>query len=164
MVSQRFTKSSSTPLGSLWTLIYFLDSHGAFTTYIHAAQYGHHCIVRTVDTDVVVLAVMVVETQPVKFEVWLAFVLGRISDTLSIGSTQNSSSSRTKEITRTLRILYVLCINWLSLFVGRGKKTAWAVWNSFPDLTRALLKLAHAPKKIEEHCLHVIMKLVILFL
>ena len=37
----------------------------------HATQHGHHQIlVRTVDTDVVVLAVMVAETLPAKHEVW----------------------------------------------------------------------------------------------
>ena len=36
----------------------------------HATQHGHHQIlVRTVDTDVVVLAVMVAETLPAKHEV-----------------------------------------------------------------------------------------------
>ena len=35
----------------------------------------------------------------------------------------------------------------VSAFVGHGKKTAWAVWSSFPDLTSALLELAHAPNE-----------------
>ena len=30
----------------------------------------------------------------------------------------------------------------VSGFVGHGKKTAWTVWNSFPNLTTALLELA----------------------
>ena len=48
----------------------------------HATQHGHHQIlVRTVDTDVVVLAVMVAETLPAKHEVWVTFGAGKISDT-----------------------------------------------------------------------------------
>ena len=44
----------------------------------HAAQHGHHQIlVHTVDTDVVVLAVMVDETLPAEDEVWLAFGTGK---------------------------------------------------------------------------------------
>ena len=40
----------------------------------HAAQHDHHQIlVRTVDIDVVVLAVMVAATLPAGMEVWLAF-------------------------------------------------------------------------------------------
>ena len=44
----------------------------------HAAQHDHHHIlVRTVDTDVVVLAVMVAETLPADNEVWIAFGTGK---------------------------------------------------------------------------------------
>ena len=44
----------------------------------HAAQHDHHHIlVRTVDTDVVVLAVMVAETLPADNEVWIAFGSGK---------------------------------------------------------------------------------------
>ena len=50
----------------------------------------------------------------------------------------------------------------VSAFVGHGKKTAWAVWNSFSDLTRALLALAHTPNMIQEQCLHTIERFVIL--
>ena len=51
----------------------------------HAAQHGHHQIlVRTVDTDVVVLPVMVAETLPTKLEVWVAFGAGKISNTLVV--------------------------------------------------------------------------------
>ena len=44
----------------------------------HAAQHVHHQIlVRTVDTDVVVLAVMVAETLSAEVEIWLAFGTGK---------------------------------------------------------------------------------------
>ena len=44
----------------------------------HAAQQGHHQIqVRTVDTDVVVLAVMVVQKLPAGDELWVAFGTGK---------------------------------------------------------------------------------------
>ena len=36
------------------------------------------------------------------------------------------------------------------------------VWNSFSDLTNALLELAHAPNVIQEQCLHTIERFVIL--
>ena len=49
---------------------------------LHVAQHGHHQIlVRTVDKNVVVLAVMVAETLPAKHEVWVAFGVGKNSDT-----------------------------------------------------------------------------------
>ena len=50
----------------------------------------------------------------------------------------------------------------MSAFVGHGKKTAWATWNSFPELTDALLELAHAPTEIPEQSMLVIERFVIL--
>ena len=50
----------------------------------------------------------------------------------------------------------------MTAFVGHGKKTAWAVWKSFPELTNALLELAHAPTEISEQAIHVIEMFVIL--
>ena len=45
----------------------------------NAAQHGHRQIlVRTVDTDVVVLPVMVAETLTAKHEVWVAFGAGKL--------------------------------------------------------------------------------------
>ena len=45
---------------------------------VHAAQQGHHqMLVRTVDTDVVVLAVMVAETLLANDEIWIAFGAGK---------------------------------------------------------------------------------------
>ena len=43
-----------------------------------AAQHGHHQIqVRTVDTDVVVLAVLVVQKIPARDDLWVAFGTGK---------------------------------------------------------------------------------------
>ena len=39
----------------------------------------------------------------------------------------------------------------VSSFLGHGKKTAWAVWAVFPELTHALLKLSSAPNDIRTH-------------
>ena len=76
----------------------------------HAAQHGHHKIlVRTVDTDVVVLAVMVAETLPAEDEVWLAFGTGKHFRYLH-GSPPANSLSWTREVTCPP---YVSCTNWL---------------------------------------------------
>ena len=127
----------------------------------HAAQHGHHQIlVRTVDTDVVVLAVTAVEKLPVEVEVWLAFGTGKNFRYLPA---HKIAAHLGPEKSLALPMFHALTgCDTVSAFVGHGKKTAWAVWNSFPDLTRALLELAHAPAKIEEQCLHVIERFVIL--
>ena len=43
----------------------------------HAALRGHKILIRTVDTDVVVLAVSVAETLGPEYELWLAFGTGK---------------------------------------------------------------------------------------
>ena len=50
----------------------------------------------------------------------------------------------------------------MSSFANHGKKTAWAVWNVFPELTEALLKLSLAPSEIPEQVLRTIERFVIL--
>lgn len=50
----------------------------------------------------------------------------------------------------------------VSSFVGHGKKTAWAVWNSLPELTDALLRLACAPTEIPEQSMQTIERFVVL--
>jgi len=62
----------------------------------HAAQQGHQGIlIRTVDTDVVVLAVMVSQTLPASSEVWLAIGTGKFSIP---GSPQNVFPFGAREI------------------------------------------------------------------
>ena len=51
--------------------------------------------------------------------------------------------------------------NTVSFFGGRGKKTAWDVWNVFPELTPVLKAMLMLPEDIEETCLGVIERLVI---
>ena len=62
----------------------------------HATQHGYHQIlVRTVDTDVVVLAVMVAETLPAKHEVWVNLEQAKFP---ILGSPSNCSSSGIREV------------------------------------------------------------------
>ena len=112
----------------------------------HAAQHVHHQIlVRTVDTDVVVLAVMVAETLSAEVEIWLAFGTGKNFRYLAAHKIAASLGS---EKSLALPMFHALTgCDTVSAFVGHGKKTAWAVWSSFPDLTSALLELAHAPNE-----------------
>ena len=44
----------------------------------------------------------------------------------------------------------------VSGFIGHGKKTAWSTWNAFPELTDALLELAHVPTEVTEQIMKVI--------
>ena len=50
----------------------------------------------------------------------------------------------------------------VSSFVGRGKKTAWSVWNAMPQLTDAILTVSSAPSEMEEDVLRTIERFIIL--
>ncbi|KAK3737069.1 hypothetical protein QZH41_013876, partial [Actinostola sp. cb2023] len=85
---------------------------------LDASLCGHRRImIRTNDTDVVVLAVSIASTIPAE-ELWVAY--------------------------------------------GRGKKTAWDVWSVFPELTSTLLTLTSSPEAIDDTCLAVIERFIIL--
>lgn len=119
----------------------------------HAAQFGHNRIlIRTVDTDVVVLAVMVAQTLPAEDEVWLAFGTGKSFRYLAA---HQIAACLGPEKSSALPMFHTLTgCDTVSYFVGHGKKTAWAVWNSLPELTDALLRLACAPTEIPKYADH----------
>lgn len=127
----------------------------------HAAQHGHQKIlVRTVDTDVVVLAVMVAGTLSSEHELWLAFGTGKSFRYLSA---HQISASLGPEKSHALPMFHALTgCDTVSGFVGRGKKTAWSTWNSFPELTDLLVELAHAPTEVTEQAMKAIERFVVL--
>ena len=125
---------------------------------VHAAQHDHHQIL--VCTDVVVLAVMITATLPAGMEVWLAF--GARKHLRYLAAHQMVACLRTEK-SHALPMFHALTgCDIVSAFVGHGKKTVWAAWNSFPELTSALLKLAHAaPIEISKQAMHIIERFVI---
>ncbi len=128
----------------------------------HAAQQGHQGIlIRTVDTDVVVLAVMVSHpTLPASSEVWLAFGAGKSFRYLA-AHRMSSLLGPEKSMALPMFHAHTGC-NTVSAFVGHGKKTAWNTWKSLPELTGALLTLAHAPTGIPEESMKAMERYVIL--
>ncbi len=89
----------------------------------HAAQCDYHQIlVRTVDTDVVVLAVMVAATLPAGMEVWLAFGAGKH---LRYIAAHQVAACLGSEKSLALPMFHALTgCDTVSAFVGHGKKTA----------------------------------------
>lgn len=121
---------------------------------LHAANcassgYNQVCI-RTVDTDVVVLAVAYVETMNLT-ELWLAFGTGKhfryipaheISK--SIGPLQS----------RTLPIFHAFTgCDTVSYFLGRGKRSAWEAWQACPEISGAFLQLMCRPADVSDDIL-----------
>jgi len=50
----------------------------------------------------------------------------------------------------------------VSASAGRGKRTAWAVWESFPELANALSEVNHQQTDISQSCMSTIARFVIL--
>ena len=50
----------------------------------------------------------------------------------------------------------------VSFFGSKGKKTAWDVWNVYPALTDVLCRLMLIPEKVEDNCMAVIERFVVL--
>ncbi|KAG7163101.1 hypothetical protein Hamer_G002176 [Homarus americanus] len=96
------------------------DSHMLQHT-SHAAQYGHHKIlIQTVDTDVVVLAVSVVQGMHQEGELWLAFGTGKSFRYLAA---HEMAAFLGPEKARALPIFHALTgCDTVSIFSGHGKK------------------------------------------
>ena len=90
---------------------------------LYAASSGHRWNrIRNNDTDVVVLAISVASTPPTD-ELWITYGSGKnVQNILAISLGPDKAS--------TLPIFHApIGCDTVSSFRGRGKKTAWDVWN-----------------------------------
>ena len=124
-----------------------------------AAQTGHsRILIRTVDTDVVVLAVTA--SQKLSVEIWLQFGTGK---SLRFIPAHDIATGLGPEKSQALPMFHALTgCDTVSAFNGRGKLTAWSVWESFPELTDALSEVSHENTVITEACMNSIERFVIL--
>ena len=127
----------------------------------HAVRNAHRkMMIQTVDTDVVVLAVAAAQGLKVGGELWLAFGTGKSFRYLSA---HEISATLGPEMARALPVFHALTgCDTVSSFARHGKKTAWAVWTVFPELTNALLELSSAPHDILQEQMATIERFIIL--
>ena len=128
----------------------------------HAAHHGHHRIlIRTVDTDVVILSVHVVQTLGSDYELWLAFGTGKQFRYLPAHEIVNLIGH---EKARALPMFHVITgCDTVSSFVGYGKKKAWTTWNALPELTNALLEMCQLRNdELPEDAMTIIQRFIIL--
>ena len=116
-------------------------------------------MIRTADTDVVVLAVAAVATLSLE-ELWVSYGTGKGHKVLPahlFAKALGSSKSR------CLPLFHALTgCDTTSFFAGHGKRTAWTTWENFPDVTCAFLELARAPSAISSESLSLIERYLIL--
>ena len=105
----------------------------------NAAMHGHSkAYVRTVDSDIVVLVLRFCDTLGLS-ELWVCFGTGKKYRDIPVHSL-HAGLGPSKSIALILFHSLTGC-DTTSQFLGCGKKTAWAVWTSFPDLTDTLVAL-----------------------
>ena len=102
-------------------------------------------LIRTVDTDVMVLAFKALQLVPINSEIWVAFRSGNTSRYLSAHSFSNSLG---RDNSLALSVFHVLT----SVFVGHGNKSSWSVWNAMPELTGAFLSLSSSLVMVSDEC------------
>ena len=112
--------------------------------------------IRTVDTDVVVLAVASF-SKIAPDELWVAFGVGSSFRYIAVHemvTTMNPIQCL------TLPVFHALTgCDTVSAFAGRGKKTAWATWKSFPEVTDASLCM---PSEVSEESMLLLERFVVL--
>ena len=116
-------------------------------------------LVRTDDTDVVVVAIATLNrTKP--GELWVAFGTGRHSRFIPIHEIAVAVGPRNSAILPLFHAR-ILC-DTVSSFAGIGKKTAWAAWNVYPEVTEAFEELMHMADPFSDRTLEVIERFVVL--
>ena len=96
-------------------------------------------VVRTADTDVVVIIVPSLQNIPVT-EVWISFVVAKYHRYFAA---HEIAANLGPYKAKALAVLHAFTgCDVTSVFAGRGKKTAWDTWAVFPKVTEAFLVLA----------------------
>ncbi len=115
-----------------------------------AVRQGHNKVsIRTVDTDVVVLAVTSAQRLDIS-ELWVAFGAGKSFRFLAAHEIARALGPD-RCVALPMFHAFTGC-DTVSSFGGRGKKTAWDTWNAYGDVTPAFCALVAGPssQSIEE--------------
>jgi hypothetical protein len=114
----------------------------------HAASQGHRKIMlRTVDTDVVVLAVANMQQLPID-ELWVAFGVGSAYRHIAIHTIATAIGC---EKASALPYFHALTgCDVTSSFYGKGKKSAWDAWNNCSFVTEPFASLSNCPKELSK--------------
>ena len=112
----------------------------------NASANGHSTVlVRSVDTDVVVIAIALYQKLETLREFWVWFGTGKNQRFIPIHAIAESLG-KTKSLSLPMLHSVTGC-DQISFFAGRGKKNAWNTWTKYEELTKALVRLSYCPTK-----------------
>lgn len=100
-------------------------------------------VIRTVDTDVVVIAIALVQSLPGCEKFWIAFGVGKMFRFLDI--TAMSEALGPEKCAGLLAFHAFTGCDITSCFKGHGKRTAWLTWNVLPSVNEAFRVLSNSP-------------------
>ena len=128
-----------------------------------AVQHGHNKILlRTVDTDVLVLAVAVVHqlSEDEQLELWVAFGTGTHLRKIAA---QEMSRKLGPQVSKVLPVFHAFTgCDMVSCFGSKEKRTALEAWKSYPDVANAFLSIAHEPSEVRNKCMEHLERFVVL--
>lgn len=129
----------------------------------HAVQQGHtKVLIRTVDTDVVVIAVSLYgKLEKMKLqEFWISFGVGKATRSIAIHQLVNTLGP---DICSGILFFHAFTgCDTVSGFSGKGKKSFWKAWKSFPEVTKIFKELSQPVNEIENHHLYLLSRYVII--
>jgi hypothetical protein len=128
--------------------------------FVHVKHAGYKRImIRTVDTDVVVLAVGNFRKLLVD-ELWMAFGVGKHLKYLPV---HNIANVLTEEQCEALPFFHAVTgCDTVSFVAGRGKKTAWNAWRSLPEMTKTFRHLSTPQNQVSLEDVHALEQFVII--
>ena len=121
---------------------------------------GHMRVgIRTVDTDVLILAVASFDKIKLD-ELWVIIDTGSNLQCIAVHELVATMDPR---CCSSLPIFHALTgCDTVSAFSGRGKKTAWATWKAFPEVTDAFIELECMPSEVSEESMALLERFVVL--
>ena len=118
----------------------------------HAAQQGHStAFIRTVDSDVVIIAVGHSGSLGV-MELWIGFGTRKAFQHIPVHEITQTLGPE-KSLSCPLFHSFTGC-DTTSSFLGIGKKTAWAAWQAYLNLSETLLILSDDPMLLTLDSIH----------
>lgn len=159
---------SSLPRGDVSIMAPSTHEEADTRIFLHAAdavQCGFsRIIVRTVDTDVLVLAVSLVhklqDGVEQSIELWVDFGTGANLRYIAAHEIANALDSNGALALPAFHA-FTGC-DTVSCFYGKSKNTALDTWNSYPEVTPVLISLSNSPSEIPEEWITTLERFVVL--